>query len=140
MPAGSETEDWLRSERIPFTSFPAHLIIGPGNYNRWRSWFFESDRARFDRGRFCQRRWQHDTQLGHVSDLAYRPWPRCLEVESGHQPDLTTFARPAKGIQFFAAWWRAGPRLAASDRRRWRSRPSFQPASTPRPRKAFPCA
>lgn len=35
----AETEAWLRSEGIAFTSFRPTYIVGPGNYNPVESWF-----------------------------------------------------------------------------------------------------
>jgi len=64
----AKTESWLKSERIPFTSFRPTYIYGPGNYNPIEKWFFD----RITHGRFIPvpLEGQVITQLGHVSDLA----------------------------------------------------------------------
>ncbi len=36
-----ETENWLKKQKIPFTSFRPTYIYGPGNYNKIENWFFE---------------------------------------------------------------------------------------------------
>jgi len=36
-----ETENWLKNQKIPFTSFRPTYIYGPGNYNKIENWFFE---------------------------------------------------------------------------------------------------
>lgn len=35
------TENWLRNQSIPFTSFRPTYIYGPGNYNPIERWFFD---------------------------------------------------------------------------------------------------
>ena len=37
----AETEAWLASNKIPFTSFRPTYIYGPGNYNPIEKWFFD---------------------------------------------------------------------------------------------------
>jgi nucleoside-diphosphate-sugar epimerase len=74
-----ETEDWLRSQGIPFTSFRPTYIVGPGNYNPVESWFF--DRIMEGRPVPLPGDGSTITQLGHVSDLA-AAMARCIEVEA----------------------------------------------------------
>jgi nucleoside-diphosphate-sugar epimerase len=74
-----ETEDWLRSQGIPFTSFRPTYIVGPGNYNPVESWFF--DRIMHGRPVPLPGDGSTITQLGHVSDLA-AAMARCIEVEA----------------------------------------------------------
>ena len=64
----ANTESWLRSEGISFTSFRPTYIYGPGNYNPIESWFF--DRITNGRPIPMPGDGQIITQLGHVSDLA----------------------------------------------------------------------
>ena len=64
----AKTEDWLKAEGIPFTSFRPTYIYGPGNYNPIEKWFF--DRITNDRFIPMPLDGQTITQLGHVSDLA----------------------------------------------------------------------
>jgi len=63
-----ETETYLESAGLPWTSIRPTYIYGPQNYNDLEAWFF--DRLVRDRplpipGNGC-----HLTQLGHVADLA----------------------------------------------------------------------
>jgi nucleoside-diphosphate-sugar epimerase len=74
-----DTEDWLRHEGIPFTSFRPTYIVGPGNYNPVESWFF--DRIVHGRPVPLPGDGSTITQLGHVSDLA-AAMARCIEVEA----------------------------------------------------------
>ncbi len=64
----ANTEFWLKSQGIPFTSFRPTYIYGPGNYNPIESWFF--DRITNGRPIPMPGDGQAITQLGHVSDLA----------------------------------------------------------------------
>ncbi len=64
----SDTENWLISEAIPFTSFRPTYIYGPGNYNPIEKWFF--DRLVHSRPIPIPGEGNWLTQLGHVSDLA----------------------------------------------------------------------
>ncbi len=64
----AKTENWLKAEGIPFTSFRPTYIYGPGNYNPIEKWFF--DRITNDRPIPIPLDGQVITQLGHVSDLA----------------------------------------------------------------------
>jgi nucleoside-diphosphate-sugar epimerase len=75
----AETEQWLRSAGIPFTSFRPTYIYGPGNYNPVESWFF--DRIVQDRPVPLPGDGSTITQLGHVEDLA-AAMARCIEVEA----------------------------------------------------------
>jgi nucleoside-diphosphate-sugar epimerase len=75
----AETEDWLRGEGIPFTSFRPTYIVGPGNYNPVESWFF--DRIVHGRPVPLPGDGSTITQLGHVSDLACA-MARCIEVDA----------------------------------------------------------
>jgi nucleoside-diphosphate-sugar epimerase len=63
-----DTETWLRTEGIPFTSFRPTYIVGPGNYNPVESWFF--DRIVHGRPVPLPGAGNTITQLGHVNDLA----------------------------------------------------------------------
>lgn len=63
-----ETEDWLKKEGIPFTSFRPTYIYGAGNYNPIEKWFF--DRITYGQPIALPGDGQNITQLGHVSDLA----------------------------------------------------------------------
>ena len=75
----ADTETWLRSEGIPFTSFRPTYIYGPGNYNPIERWFF--DRILNDRPVPLPGDGSTITQLGHVEDLA-EAMARCLDVET----------------------------------------------------------
>ena len=75
----ADTEAWLRSEGIPFTSFRPTYIYGPGNYNPVERWFF--DRIVNDRPVPLPGDGSTITQLGHVEDLA-EAMARCLDVET----------------------------------------------------------
>ena len=75
----AETEQWLRQEGIPFTSFRPTYIVGPGNYNPIESWFF--DRILHDVPVPLPGDGSTITQLGHVEDLA-EAMARCIEVEA----------------------------------------------------------
>ncbi|AFY32508.1 NAD-dependent epimerase/dehydratase family protein [Calothrix sp. PCC 7507] len=63
-----ETEAYLFSSRLPFTSIRPTYIYGPLNYNELESWFF--DRIVHDRPIPIPGNGLHLTQLGHVKDLA----------------------------------------------------------------------
>jgi len=75
----ADTEAWLRSQGIPFTSFRPTYIVGPGNYNPVESWFF--DRIVHGRPVPLPGDGSTITQLGHVSDLA-SAIARCIEVDA----------------------------------------------------------
>ena len=63
-----ETEQYLASEKIPFTSIRPTYIYGPGNYNDLEAWFF--DRLSRDLPILIPGEGLHFTQFGHVQDLA----------------------------------------------------------------------
>ncbi len=63
-----ETEEWLRTNQVPFTSFRPTYIYGPGNYNPVEKWFF--DRIIHDQPVPIPDDGMTITQLGHVVDLA----------------------------------------------------------------------
>jgi len=63
-----ETEDYLATQGVPFTSIRPVYIYGPQNYNPLESWFF--DRIVRDRPVPIPGNGAHLTQLGHVQDLA----------------------------------------------------------------------
>ena len=63
----AHTENWLKEEKIPFTSFRPTYIYGPGNYNPIESWFF--DRIINSKIIPMPSEGKTITQLGHVSDL-----------------------------------------------------------------------
>ena len=75
----AETEAWLRSQGLAFTSFRPTYIVGPGNYNPVESWFF--DRIVHGRPVPLPGDGSTITQLGHVSDLA-AAMARCIEVDA----------------------------------------------------------
>lgn len=75
----AETEAWLQSEGIPFTSFRPTYIIGPGNYNPIERWFF--DRLVHHQPIPLPGDGQLITQLGDVRDLA-QAMARCIDVET----------------------------------------------------------
>lgn len=63
-----ETEAYLVTHDIPFTSIRPTYIYGPQNYNDLEAWFF--DRIVRDRPIPIPGHGQHLTQFGHVQDLA----------------------------------------------------------------------
>ncbi len=63
-----ETEAYLQSQGVPFTSVRPVYIYGPQNYNPLEQWFF--DRVVRDRPIPIPGNGMHLTQLGHVQDLA----------------------------------------------------------------------
>jgi nucleoside-diphosphate-sugar epimerase len=75
----AETESWLQSQGVPFTSFRPTYIYGPGNYNPVENWFF--DRIVHGRPVPLPGDGSTITQLGHVDDLA-AAMARCIEVEA----------------------------------------------------------
>jgi nucleoside-diphosphate-sugar epimerase len=128
----AETEDWLRREGIPFTSFRPTYIYGPGNYNPVESWFF--DRIVHGRPVPLPGDGRTITQLGHVQDLA-AAMARCIEVEAA--ANRVYNCSGAKGVTFrglVAAAARAcGRDPEAVEVRR------FDPTGLdPKARKAFP--
>ena len=128
----AETEDWLRSQGIPFTSFRPTYIVGPGNYNPVECWFF--DRIVHGRPVPLPGDGSTITQLGHVSDLA-AAMARCIEVDAAANRIYNCSGR--QGVTFrglvHAAARAAGMDPAAVEIR------SFDPAGLDKKaRKAFP--
>ena len=90
----ADTEAWLRSEGIPFTSFRPTYIYGPGNYNPVERWFFD--------------RITHNRPVPLPGDGSTIPssamwtiWPRRWRVArcgSCRQPHLQLFGK--QGITF----------------------------------------
>ncbi|KGG12382.1 Ribosome-associated endonuclease [Prochlorococcus sp. MIT 0601] len=64
----AKTEQWLKREGIPFTSFRPTYIYGPNNYNPIEKWFF--DRIVNFKPIPMPGDGNIITQLGHVEDLA----------------------------------------------------------------------
>ena len=62
------TEDYLATQKIPFTSVRPVYIYGPQNYNDVEAWFF--DRIVRDRPLPIPGSGMALTQMGHVADLA----------------------------------------------------------------------
>ena len=127
-----ETEQWLRQQGIPFTSFRPTYIVGAGNYNPVESWFF--DRIVHGRPVPLPGDGSTITQLGHVNDLA-AAMARSLEVEAAANRIYNCSGR--QGITFRglvqAAARAAGVDLASVEIR------SFDPAGLDKKaRKAFP--
>ncbi|MEB3361490.1 MAG: NAD-dependent epimerase/dehydratase family protein [Synechococcaceae cyanobacterium] len=128
----AETEDWLRQEGIPFTSFRPTYIVGPGNYNPIEGWFF--DRLRHDRPIPLPGDGSTITQLGHVEDLA-AAMARCIEVEAATNRIYNCSGR--QGVTFRGLVW-AAARACGKDPQTVEIR-SFDPADLdPKARKAFP--
>jgi nucleoside-diphosphate-sugar epimerase len=128
----AETEAWLRSQGIAFTSFRPTYIVGPGNYNPVESWFF--DRIVHGMPVPLPGDGSTITQLGHVNDLA-AAMARCIEVEAAANRIYNCSGR--QGISFRglvqAAARACGKEAAAVEIR------SFDPAGLDKKaRKAFP--
>ena len=64
----NDTEVYLKSSGIPFTSIRPTYIYGPQNYNDLDAWYF--DRILRDRPVPIPGHGQHLTQFGHCADLA----------------------------------------------------------------------
>ena len=127
-----ETEEWLRRQGIPFTSFRPTYIIGPGNYNPVESWFF--DRIVHGRPVPLPGDGSTITQLGHVGDLAIA-MARCLEVEAATNRIYNCSGR--KGVTF-RGLVAAAARACGQDPSAVEIR-GFDPAGLdPKARKAFP--
>ena len=128
----AETEDWLRQQGIPFTSFRPTYIVGPGNYNPVESWFF--DRIVHGRPVPLPGDGSTITQLGHVADLA-AAMARCIEVEAAANRIYNCSGR--QGITF-RGLVHAAARAAGRDPAGVEIR-SFDPAGLDKKaRKAFP--
>lgn len=127
-----ETEEWLRRQGIPFTSFRPTYIIGPGNYNPVESWFF--DRIVHGRPVPLPGDGSTITQLGHVADLA-AAMARCIEVEAATNRIYNCTG--SQGISF-RGLVAAAARACGTDPQRVEIR-SFDPAGLDKKaRKAFP--
>jgi len=127
-----DTEAWLRSQGIPFTSFRPTYIVGPGNYNPVESWFF--DRIVHGRPVPLPGDGSTITQLGHVSDLA-AAMARCIEVETAANRVYNCSGR--QGVTF-RGLVQAAARAAGRDPASVEIR-SFDPAGLDKKaRKAFP--
>jgi nucleoside-diphosphate-sugar epimerase len=128
----AETEAWLRSQGIPFTSFRPTYIVGPGNYNPVESWFF--DRIVHGRSVPLPGDGSTITQLGHVSDLA-AAMARCIDVEAAANRIYNCTGR--QGVTF-RGLVEAAARAAGLDPAAVEIR-SFDPAGLDKKaRKAFP--
>jgi nucleoside-diphosphate-sugar epimerase len=128
----AETEDWLRRQGIPFTSFRPTYIYGAGNYNPVESWFF--DRIVHRRPVPLPGDGSTITQLGHVNDLA-DAMARCIEVEAAANRIYNCSG--AKGVTF-RGLVAAAARACGIDPVTVEIR-SFDPARLePKARKAFP--
>ena len=128
----AETESWLRSQGIPFTSFRPTYIYGPGNYNPVESWFF--DRITHGRPVPLPGDGGTITQLGHVQDLAMA-MARSIEVDAAANRIYNCTG--AQGITFLGLV-KAAARACGKDPETVEIR-SFDPANLePKARKAFP--
>ena len=128
----AETEAWLRSQGIPFTSFRPTYIYGPGNYNPVESWFFD----RIVHGQCVPLPGDGSTitQLGHVQDLA-TAMARSIEVDAAANRIYNCTG--AQGITFLGLV-EAAARACGKDPSTVEIR-SFDPARLdPKARKAFP--
>ena len=128
----AETEAWLRTEGIPFTSFRPTYIYGAGNYNPIERWFF--DRIVHGRPVPLPGDGSTITQLGHVDDLA-EAMARCIDVEAAANRIYNCSGK--QGITFKgliqAAAVACGRDSDSVDMR------SFDPSGLdPKARKAFP--
>lgn len=127
-----DTEAWLRSQGIPFTSFRPTYIVGPGNYNPVESWFF--DRIVHGRPVPLPGDGSTITQLGHVADLA-AAMARCIAVEAAANRVYNCTGR--QGVTF-RGLVHAAARAAGKDPATVEIR-SFDPAGLDKKaRKAFP--
>ncbi|MCS5697893.1 NAD-dependent epimerase/dehydratase family protein [Cyanobium sp. FGCU-52] len=128
----AETEDWLRAEGIPFTSFRPTYIVGPGNYNPIERWFF--DRIVHGHPVPLPGDGSTITQLGHVSDLA-AAMARSIEVETAANRIYNCTG--TQGVTF-RGLVQAAARAAGRDPADVEIR-FFDPSSLdPKARKAFP--
>ncbi|KGG15190.1 MULTISPECIES: NAD-dependent epimerase/dehydratase family protein [unclassified Prochlorococcus] len=90
-----ETEEWLKTTGIPFTSFRPTYIYGPGNYNPIEKWFF--DRIIYERPIPIPLEGDTITQLGHVSDLADAI---TLSLDSSNSSNKIYNVSGKKGVTF----------------------------------------
>ena len=128
----ADTEAWLRSEGIPFTSFRPTYIYGPGNYNPIERWFF--DRIVNNRPVPLPGDGSTITQLGHVEDLA-EAMARCIDVEAAANRIYNCSGK--LGITFLGLI-RSAARACGRDPDTVELR-SFDPSGLdPKARKAFP--
>jgi nucleoside-diphosphate-sugar epimerase len=128
----AETEAWLRSQGIPFTSFRPTYIYGPGNYNPVESWFF--DRIVHGQSVPLPGDGSTITQLGHVQDLA-TAMARSIEVDAAANRIYNCTG--AQGTTFLGLV-EAAARACGKDPSTVEIR-SFDPARLdPKARKAFP--
>ncbi|MBL6738942.1 MAG: NAD-dependent epimerase/dehydratase family protein [Synechococcus sp. BS301-5m-G54] len=128
----ADTETWLRSEGIPFTSFRPTYIYGPGNYNPIERWFF--DRIVNNRPVPLPGDGSTITQLGHVEDLA-EAMARCIDVEAAANRIYNCSGK--LGITFLGLI-RSAARACGRDPDTVELR-SFDPSGLdPKARKAFP--
>ena len=128
----ADTEAWLRSEGIPFTSFRPTYIYGPGNYNPIERWFF--DRIVNNRPIPLPGDGSTITQLGHVEDLA-EAMARSIEVDAAANRIYNCSGK--QGVSF-RGLIRAAALACGQDPERLDLR-SFNPANLdPKARKAFP--
>ena len=128
----ADTEAWLRSEGIPFTSFRPTYIYGPGNYNPIERWFF--DRIVNKRPIPLPGDGSTITQLGHVEDLA-EAMARSIEVDAAANRIYNCSGK--QGVSF-RGLIRAAALACGEDPERLDLR-SFNPANLdPKARKAFP--
>jgi nucleoside-diphosphate-sugar epimerase len=128
----ADTENWLRAEGIPFTSFRPTYIVGPGNYNPIERWFF--DRIVHGHPVPLPGDGSTITQLGHVSDLA-AAMARCIEVETAANRIYNCTG--TQGVTF-RGLVQAAAVAAGRDPAAVQIRP-FDPSSLdPKARKAFP--
>ena len=128
----ADTEAWLRSQGIPFTSFRPTYIVGPGNYNPVESWFF--DRIVHGRPVPLPGDGSTITQLGHVSDLA-SAIARCIEVDAAANRIYNCSG--AQGITF-RGLVHAAARAAGKDPAAVEIRSFDADALDKKARKAFP--
>ena len=91
----ADTESWLRSAKIGYTSFRPTYIYGAGNYNPIEKWFF--DRILYERPIPIPFQGNTITQLGHVSDLSEAIY---LSIENDKARNSIYNCSGKKGITF----------------------------------------
>lgn len=128
----AQTEEWLRMEGIPFTSFRPTYIYGPGNYNPIERWFF--DRILNNKPVPLPGDGNMITQLGYVDDLA-EAIVRSIDVESASNRIYNCSGK--KGITFKGLIRQAA--VACGKNPDLVEMRSFDPSCLdPKARKAFP--